>query len=182
MSEEPEIENASTTEPAEEDKAISLAEFLESVPPSQTRKITDLATVRQRSHHPTRPTDITTYYEVLTPEILIHCAHSVCNGSRLFRCTESSLPQFVNFNDRVFLLPYRCGNCNSTTKTFALIGNVTEEQGFGPCPGKCFKFGEFPIYGPPTPSRLISLIGPDREMFLKGRRCENQGLGIGAFV
>jgi hypothetical protein len=36
-------------------------------------------------------------------------------------------------------------------------------------------------YGPPTPSRLISLIGPDRELFLKGRRCENQGLGIGAF-
>ena len=49
-------------------------------------------------------------------------------------------------------------------------------------PGECYKLGELPIYGPPTPSRLISLIGPDRETFLKGRRCENQGLGIGAFV
>ncbi|MBI5388586.1 MAG: hypothetical protein HZA90_28320 [Verrucomicrobia bacterium] len=29
---------------------------------------------------------------------------------------------------------------------------------------------------------MIKLIGPDRETFLKGRRCENQGLGIGAFV
>lgn len=28
---------------------------------------------------------------------------------------------------------------------------------------------------------MIKLIGPDRELFLKGRRCENQGLGIGAF-
>lgn len=34
---------------------------------------------------------------------------------------------------------------------------------------------------PPTPPRLIGLVGPDRELFLKGRRCENQGLGIGAF-
>lgn len=38
------------------------------------------------------------------------------------------------------------------------------------------------MYGPPTPARLIKLIGPDRETFLKGRRCENQGLGIGAFI
>jgi hypothetical protein len=48
--------------------------------------------------------------------------------------------------------------------------------------GKCFKFGESPTFGPPTPSRLITLIGPDRETFLKGRQCENHGLGIGAFV
>jgi superfamily I DNA/RNA helicase len=26
------------------------------------------------------------------------------------------------------------------------------------------------------------LIGPDRDEFLKGRRCENQGLGVGAFI
>jgi hypothetical protein len=31
-----------------------------------------------------------------------------------------------------------------------------------------YKIGELPIYGPPTPARLISLIGPDREIFLKG--------------
>jgi len=43
------------------------------------------------------------------------------------------------------------------------------------------KLGESPEFGPPTPSRVIKLIGPDRELFLKGRRSENQGLGIGAF-
>ena len=41
--------------------------------------------------------------------------------------------------------------------------------------GACYKFGELPEYGPPTPARLIKLIGPDRELFLKGTRCENQG-------
>lgn len=47
--------------------------------------------------------------------------------------------------------------------------------------GSATKFGEIPSFGPPVPSRVISLIGPDRELFLRGRRCENQGLGIGAF-
>jgi hypothetical protein len=32
-----------------------------------------------------------------------------------------------------------------------------------------------------VPHFLLSLVGPDRDLFLKGRRCENQGLGIGAF-
>jgi hypothetical protein len=41
---------------------------------------------------------------------------------------------------------------------------------------------EQPPYGPPTPARLIRLFGKDRDIFLKGRQCENHGLGIGAFV
>jgi uncharacterized small protein (DUF1192 family) len=44
------------------------------------------------------------------------------------------------------------------------------------------KLGEFPSFGPPIPSRVITLIGPDREIFIRGRRAENQGLGIGAFA
>ena len=39
-----------------------------------------------------------------------------------------------------------------------------------------------PPFGPPTPARLITLIGGDRELFLKGRRAENQALGIAAFA
>lgn len=39
-----------------------------------------------------------------------------------------------------------------------------------------------PPFGPPVPSKVVTLIGPDREMFLRGRRVENQGLGIGAFA
>ena len=84
---------------------------------------------------------------------------------------------------------YRCSNCRSTLKIFSLMAKVDDEDssninedGDRLHSGECYKIGELPIYGPPTPSRLISLIGPDRETFLKGRRCENQGLGIGAFV
>ena len=48
--------------------------------------------------------------------------------------------------------------------------------------GMCYKLGEYPPYGPPVSPKLIKLIGPDRDIFLRGRRCENQGLGIGAFT
>lgn len=44
------------------------------------------------------------------------------------------------------------------------------------------KSGEMPSFGSPVPSRVVSLIGPDREIFLRGRRAENQGLGVGAFA
>jgi hypothetical protein len=48
--------------------------------------------------------------------------------------------------------------------------------------GTATKYGEIPPFGPPSPSKVISLVGPDRELFLKGRRAENQGLGVGAFA
>ncbi len=32
-----------------------------------------------------------------------------------------------------------------------------------------------------TPDRLLKLFGDDRAIFLKGRQCENQGLGVGAY-
>ena len=45
-----------------------------------------------------------------------------------------------------------------------------------------FKFGEVPSFGPPIPARVITLLGGEREYYLKGRRSENQGLGIAAFA
>ena len=75
-------------------------------------------------------------------------------------------------------LTYTCRNCQKTSKTFAIV--VASSS-----PGQSstvIKVGEVPPFGPPTPGRVISLIGPDREFFLKGRRAENLGLGIGAFV
>jgi hypothetical protein len=43
------------------------------------------------------------------------------------------------------------------------------------------KVGEYPAFGPSTPARLLRLLDEDRELYLKGRRSEIQGLGIGAF-
>jgi hypothetical protein len=165
-----------STPATEEGEAIAFAEFLESVPPSQTRKIPDLVGQVPVSGDSSN----VRYYQVSTPEILIHCPHPSCNGPRFYRFTEDRSAVVNDDSYRAFYMNYRCGNCRDMTKIFSLMAIVITDRGTRY--GECFKLGELPVYGPPTPSRLISLIGPDREMFLNGRRCENQGLGIGAFV
>jgi len=44
------------------------------------------------------------------------------------------------------------------------------------------KIGESPPFAPRTPSNLFKLVGTDKDLFLKGRRAESAGLGIGAFA
>ena len=113
------------------------------------------------------------------PEIQLHCSHESCNGNRFFRCISTEKIYLVTEKYNHFYLTYRCSNCQKNKKIFSLAAKVDAD---GSSCGECYKLGELPIYGPPVPSRLIKLIGPDRDAFLKGRRCENQGLGIGAFV
>ena len=39
-----------------------------------------------------------------------------------------------------------------------------------------------PAFGPPLPARLLNIVGGDGVLLRKGRRAENQSLGIGAFA
>ena len=158
------------TEVKEEPKAILFSEFLESIPPSNLMSISDLSVTKNRG-------STYAYYELLTPDIQLHCPDDACNGTRFFRCTSSE-PSVPDDEFKFFYISYRCSNCQKTTKTFSLAAQNDKNANSG----RCYKFGELPVYGPPTPSRLIKLIGPDREIFLKGRRCENQGLGGGVFI
>ena len=99
----------------------------------------------------------------------------------IFRCTAVSgeKKDLEQATVRHLYLTYQCSNCEKTEKVYsvaATIDTILQPH------GTCYKFGEDPPYGPPVPPRLIKLIGPDRDIFLQGRRCENQGLGIGAFT
>lgn len=114
-----------------------------------------------------------------TPEIQLHCDHENCNGIRFFRCVSGKEKILESKNYEYFYVTYRCSNCQQVDKIFSLAAKI--DQDAKPT-GECYKFGELPTYGPPTPSKLMKLIGPDRDEFLKGRRCENQGLGVGAFI
>jgi hypothetical protein len=62
-------------------------------------------------------------------------------------------------------------------KTYAIWARRDANQD-----AELFKYGEYPSFGPPLPSKLIELVRPEWEYFLKGRRAENQGLGIGSFA
>lgn len=165
----------SDTPPSEtlESGPISFAEFLESHPPNQSKRITKIWSNYTHSG--------ASYRGVITPEIQLHCPEETCNGTRFFRCistpAEVTEGSFINS-----FLTYRCWNCQKTKKVFSISVRMDKHPSKYLETGDAIKFGEDPAFGPPTSSRLIKLIGPDRDAFLKGRRCENQGLGIGAFV
>ena len=107
------------------------------------------------------------------PEIQLHC--EICNGVRYFECGSS---HYVSTPTDFEFVTYQCKNCEETKKTFALLVAPDSNRSTG----RVHKLGEFPPFGPPIPARVMKLIGEDRELFLKGRRAELRGLGIGAFA
>jgi hypothetical protein len=157
----------------EEQKPVDFSEFLETIPPSTLTFVSFPGEVKR--YGPSRYYD---HHEIILPEVQLHCSNDTCNGMRFFRCKGKNATH-VNQEFKFIYITYQCSNCRNTEKIFSLAIKMNSEQNNL---GQCYKFGELPVYGPPTPSRLITLIGPDRELFLKGRRCENQGLGVGAFV
>lgn len=163
------------TQPVE---PISLSEFLERVPPTQFKTVMTRVSLADLDKETGQPSIVRVYI----PQLQLHCPSDSCNREMFFRHDKSyilvGLPTW-----QYHYLGFTCANCGMYHKIFSL-GMVVEVINNNDQPFKveCFKFGEMPPFGPPTPSRLISLIGPDRELFLKGRRAENQGLGIGAFV
>ena len=161
----------------------TLSEFLQSTPPNQSRHISDLSV--PQSVHSFPKSSIRA--EINTPELELHCSHNLCNGVRFFRCTKvfSSAGTYMEENNleannlNYLYVTYQCSNCKKTVKVYSLavrLSTINQPN------GTCCKLGELPPYGAPIPARLIKLIGPDRDIFLKGRNCENQGLGIGAFT
>lgn len=154
----------------------TITEFLESTPPNQLVHISDLSIWQNVGQFPGNPRNV-----INTPPIRLHCLHQSCDGPRFFRCTYVSNDGKCleeNF-PRYFYAIYQCSNCQVTNTVYSLSAQIHRSK---EPKGTCYKFGEFPPFGPHVPSKLIELIGPDRDIFLQGRRCENQGLGIGAFA
>jgi hypothetical protein len=79
------------------------------------------------------------------------------------------------------ILGYTCEKCGRVVKSFSVrfwsIAASSEEADFADVQ----KIAEWPPFEPRTPGKVMSLVGPDRDLFLKGRRAEIEGLGVGAF-
>jgi len=152
------------TPPSDPDR-ISVKEFFEDVHPGKPVLIRNLAA---RDHQ---------YAHFLqTPAVQLHCETASCQGIRFFEPTErkQSSPE----KDANHFLRFVCRNCKTYSKTYAFWSYVDKDK----VNGQLMKFGEDPPFGPPTPARVITLIGSERDYYLKGRRSENQGLGIAAFA
>ena len=146
----------------------SFATFLESVPPGAERTISDF--FRPRPAH-------TSPWYVNTPEIQLHCPTETCRGVRTFECRNRHEYGHSNNQPADVFLKYTCRNCTKALKTYALRVQWKESG-----TGSALKYGERPAFGPPLPARLLNMVGADGDLLRKGRRAENQSLGIGAFV
>jgi hypothetical protein len=141
-------------------------DFLQSTPTETHEEIADLWEFHSSYNR----------WELRGPDLLLYCTSEKCGGDRLFKTSET--PFALSGWHHKFLI-YYCRNCGGSTKTYALWLKQGASNTAG---GLAYKIGEYPPFGPPTPARVITLIGPDREFFLSGRRAENHGFGIGAFA
>lgn len=115
------------------------------------------------------------------PDITYHCKHERCKDKgRLTFNPTSSRADGVIAKHEASMLEYRCSNCQHELKIFSVL--ALAQPGTDGRTRKCVKLGEMPAFGPPIPPLLIKIVGTDRELFLKGRRCESQGLGIASFA
>lgn len=161
-------EQKKTEDIADQTEIISWIDFLQEVPPGSVVKVLGAAKHTANQYRK--------YIEIESPEIQLHCPQQTCNAYMFFSCNDDAKEIDGNKWTKLYLT-YWCRNCSKYSKIFSLAarligGNICE----------VYKFGELPQFGPPVPARVLRLIQPDRELFLSGRRSENQGLGIGAFT
>jgi hypothetical protein len=152
---------------------LHLKSFLENVPPGSLEHV-QISSPRMVLHNGRR------FAEVAMPDISLYCESDPCGGMRTFALVGSKqyLPGVDERSESSFWT-FSCRNCQKTEKTFALeITCLDVDAGSY----AIRKYGEVPAFGPPLSNRLLELAGRDRDYLFKGRRCENQGLGIAAFA
>jgi ribosomal protein L44E len=148
---------------------VSVKAFLENVPPGNLVECkTAVFQIETRSHS-------IPAYAIKPADLELHC--STCGGLRSFEeFKRNAFP-----TDKVLqsvTLRYSCRNCRRNEKIYSLLVGYQERGGV--C--RLYKLGEFPPFVPPTPPKVISLIREERDYYVKGRRAENQGMGIAAFA
>ena len=152
-----------------ENPTATLAEFLANTPPYTKTVVSDFWVDHGNGHKRNRP------------RILLHCPNEKCRGKgKLSFGLTANASEKALATTRHITYEYRCSNCQESLKIFTFLTQL--EWGELSLHSECTKLGEFPPYGPPIPSQLMKMVGSDRELFLKGRRCETQGLGIASFA
>ena len=109
------------------------------------------------------------------PTLRLYCEQ--CDGERTFGCNKK--PELKTGAATPTFMTYCCRDCRGYRKTFALRLTPTQQTNGE---GVAYKYGEEPTFGIRVPNKVLRLFGEDRDNFIKGRQCENQGLGVGAFA
>ena len=148
--------------------AMPFRTFLEGVHPSTMKECADVWYLKKY------PSGARSRF-VLCPDIRLHC--DKCDGEHWFRGDDVQISGGEENTPAQFFMTYTCSDCQRQSKLFSLH-IAPQDEGYA----SVYKFGELPSFGIPVPNRVLKLFdGADAENFKKGRRCESQGLGIGAF-
>jgi hypothetical protein len=125
-----------------------------------------------------RDTRIADYnrYKKCSPVLRLHCGQ--CGGTRNFD-GEWEHYKFINKETRGKddFLVYTCRDCGQYKKHYCLCGWPIDDDGNG----RVIKIGEYPELNIKIPTHLPKLIGDDYPYFIKGLKCEKQGLGVAAY-
>ena len=128
----------------------SLSEFLADSPPNRKVKVSELVRRYEGGGIPR--------WRLHVPDLQLYCAG--CGGVRTFGPVQDP-PSIMPKNTVHCFSEYICRNCRKQIKVYSLRLSM-DGEGTG---GFVLKLGEHPRFGPPVPSRAISLIGPDRDLF-----------------
>lgn len=161
----------STRDEIEVESIDSLTNFLAKLPPGAERMVLNWC---ERVEHPAGGRNV---LKLSIGRVPIYCPSDECQREQIFQSpvgVDASLGFVV---ENRFLILW-CNNCGRYTKTFAIRIGKREEGG----PATFRKIGEYPPFGAPTPTRLISIFGGDKELFEKGKRAESQNMGIAAYA
>ena len=167
------------------EQSIDWREFLTDQPPGSRMRIDRAAA---------KDTHINNGVIVSHPELrlycykcqdVMHCKTGVGSTGRLFGDAKKERfpPTPVGANDMPYdaLLRCRCEACGWVVKSYSIrfweIAQSPDEFSLADVQ----KLAEWPPFAPRTPAKVTSLIGADRDLFMKGRRAEIEGMGIGAF-
>ena len=114
------------------------------------------------------------------PYIELHCEHD--DGVRRFDPTTSSNVFLARpITPSYEFIAYLCRDCQSSTKTFAVLIQNDESAFENLGSVEVMKLGEYPPFSAPISSRIQKLLSDsDLELYRKGVRAEALGLGIGA--
>jgi len=147
----------------------TLEEFLINSPPGSEATIKVSAYEYNTQYPPQK-------WQIALEELQLFCKNESCKGIRFFEPTKEKIYPQEGKGELLFL-SYQCKNCEDTIKIYPILFHLQDSN-----KATIVKIGEWPSFGTPTPTRLLSLVGSEKDYFLKGRRAENQGLGIGAFA
>jgi hypothetical protein len=177
-----------TASPDRDRDTLDWRDFLVDRPPG-TRAHVDRAAYAQQPH----PSPAVVHL----PELQLYCDGackniSYCKGQqfaigKLFGGIEREQLPTGNYVEPTKNVPhdvvlcYSCEKCGRVVKSYSVrfwsVAASWQERELVDVQ----KIAEWPFFSPRTPSKVTSLVGPDRDLFLKGRRAEIEQLGIGAF-